>query len=109
RWVVDRNACARRVRTLLVRIAVDRVVKKVGSYPAVVQQRVALARRAVADDRSAGVLRVNEELEQLALRCFHLRAEPGVRLEVAITRLDFAPLEFRDALRGRESRCSGMA
>ena len=50
---LDRNVHARREAAVLVGIAVDREVEEVGADAAVVEQRVALARRAVAADRLA--------------------------------------------------------
>ena len=52
---------------VLVRVAVDRVVEEVRADAAVVQQRVALPGRAVAGDRLAGALGVDQELEQLRI------------------------------------------
>ena len=43
-------------------LRVHRVVEEVGADAAVVEQRVALAGRAVADDRLALLLRVDQEL-----------------------------------------------
>ena len=42
--------CPRRESRVLVRVAVDRVVEEVGTDPAVVEERVAFAGRAVADN-----------------------------------------------------------
>ena len=53
---MDRDVRARQELALLVRAAVDGEVEEVGADAAVVEQRVALARRAVADDRLAGAL-----------------------------------------------------
>jgi hypothetical protein len=50
---------------VLVGVAVHRVGEQVGPDAAVVQQRVALARRAVRRDALAGALGADEELEQL--------------------------------------------
>ena len=47
---VDRDVRSRREPAVLVRVAVDGVVEEVGADAAVVEQRVALAGRAVADD-----------------------------------------------------------
>ena len=61
---VDRDARARREPAVLVRVAVDGVVEEVGPDPAVVEQRVALARRAVARDRLAGSPARDQERQQ---------------------------------------------
>ena len=60
---------------LLVRVAVDRVVEQVGADPAVVEQRVALARRAVAGDALALAPLGDQELEQAPLGLLDLRGE----------------------------------
>ena len=49
-WLVDRNPRARRESTVLVWVAVHRVLEQVAADTAVVQQCVALAGCAVADD-----------------------------------------------------------
>ena len=48
---MDRDVHAGREPAVLVRVAIDRELEEVGADPAVVQKRVALARRAVAADR----------------------------------------------------------
>ncbi len=68
---------------VLVRVAVDRVVEEVGADPAVVEQRVALARRAVADDLLAGAPELDQEVEQGPLRFLDLLGEPPYRLRIA--------------------------
>ena len=65
---VDRDVRPRRVLALLVRVPVDRVVEEVRPDAAVVEQRVALAGRAVADDLLALAPQPDQELEQRALR-----------------------------------------
>ena len=63
----NRNARSRRELALLVRIGVDGEVEEIGADAAVVEQRVALARRAVADDLLAAFFRVDQERQELAL------------------------------------------
>ena len=57
--MLDRDVGAGQELALLVRVAIDREVEQVGADAAVVEQRVALARRAVAGDRACppGALR----------------------------------------------------
>ena len=69
-----------REEAVLVRVAVDRVVEQVGADPAVVEQRVALARGAVADDLLALAAEPDQELEQRPLRLLHVLGEPRVAL-----------------------------
>ena len=59
---------AGRKPSVLIRVAVDGVVEKVGPDAAVVQQRVAFAGRAVPDHGLAVVLAPDEELQQVPLR-----------------------------------------
>ena len=58
---------ARQKFPVLVRIAVHRVVQEIGANAAIVQQGVALAGRAVAGDRFAGPLGVDQEAQILRL------------------------------------------
>src|SRR5215471_10927167 len=55
----DRDARAGQVVALLLGVAVHRVVKEIGADPAVVEERVSLARSAVAGDRLAAPLGVD--------------------------------------------------
>ena len=65
---LDRDVRARREAAVLVGVAVDGEVEEVGADAAVVEQRVALARRAVAArSRLPCSLRGDQEREQLAL------------------------------------------
>src|SRR5262249_57563245 len=65
---VDRYSCPGRERSLLVRVAVDRVVEEVLPDPAIVEQGVALARGAVAHDLLAVTAQSDEQVEQCVLR-----------------------------------------
>ena len=68
---------------LLVRVAVDRVVEEVRADAAVVEQRVALAGRAVAGDRLPARLASMQERQQVALglaRTCSAEAAVGVEL-----------------------------
>ena len=65
---VDRDVRARSEPPVLVRVAVDRVVEEVGPDPAVVEQRVPLPGRAVADDLLAVAAQLDQQLEQRTLR-----------------------------------------
>ncbi len=80
---VDRDVRPRRVLALLVRVPVDGVVEEVRPDAAVVEQRVPLPRRAVADDLLALAPEVDEQLEERALRLAHAFGEASVRLRVA--------------------------
>ena len=81
---VNRNVRARQKLAVLVRIAVDRVVQEIGADAAIVQQRVALARRAVADNLLAGAAGRDQELQQLALGLLDLLGEVQVGVQLAV-------------------------
>src|SRR5258708_980908 len=63
----DRYVAPRQEVSLLVWVQVAGVVDEVPTHAAVVEQRVALRRRAVADDAQALLLEVDQEAEDLAL------------------------------------------
>ena len=75
---LDRDVHARREAAVLVGVAVDREVEEVGADAAVVEQRVALAGRAVAADPLALLLGRDQERQQLALGALHLLGEARV-------------------------------
>src|SRR6185503_15046745 len=74
--------------------AVDGEVQEVAADAAVVQQRVALARRAVAGHALARGLGPDQEREQLALRLLHLLGEARVGRESQQAGLDLASLQL---------------
>src|SRR5690606_7574471 len=94
---VDGDVAARKVLALLVRVAVDRVRQQLGADPAVVQERVALAWRAVASDAQALVVEANQQLQQLALHAGYLGLEPAVARQVVKAG---APLDLPQLLHG---------
>src|ERR1017187_294950 len=61
--MINRDVCTGEKQRLFVRAAVHRIIDKVRAHAAVVQQRIALCRGAVADNRFAAALRVNQELQ----------------------------------------------
>ena len=76
---------ARGEEAVLVRVAVDRVVEEVGPDPAVVEERVPLARRPVADDLLALAPKPNQEVEKRAFRLLDVLGEAHVALRRAET------------------------
>ena len=70
----DRDVGPGQELALLVRVAVDRELEQVGADAAVVEQRVALAGRAVAGDPLALASACDQELEQAPLRLLDLSA-----------------------------------
>src|SRR5690606_29035401 len=78
------------VLALLVRIPIHSEVEEIRPDAAVVEQRVALAWRAVADDLLAGPFRLDEEAQDVALGGLHLLREGGIALERAETFGDLA-------------------
>src|ERR1700730_4909350 len=75
---IDGDARSGQEFAVLMRIAIDGVVDEVGADGAIIQQGVALARRAVASDVFSAALGLDEEFEQLALGFLHLIGKPGV-------------------------------
>jgi hypothetical protein len=65
---MDRNVHARREAAVLIGVSVDREVEEVGADGAIVEERVALAGRAVAADPLALVLGADQERKQVAFR-----------------------------------------
>ena len=65
---MDRDVRARREPTVLVRVAIDEVVEEIVPDPAVREERVGLARRAVAGDPGSAPLLLDQEREEVALR-----------------------------------------
>ena len=65
---MDRDVRARREPAVLVRVAIHEVVEEVVPDPAVREQRVRLARRAVAGDPGSAPLLLDEKCEEVALR-----------------------------------------
>src|SRR5262245_42627760 len=80
---VDRDAAPRQVVALLVRAPVHGVVDEIRPDPAVVEKRVPLPGRSVRRDALAGAARVDQEVEELALRLVDPLGEPRVVLEAA--------------------------
>ena len=79
--MADRDVGPGEEPALLVGVAVDGEVEQVRADAAVVEQRVALARRAVAGDPLALAAPLDEELEQAPLRLLDLGREGAVALE----------------------------
>ena len=100
----DRDVAARQEAPLLVGVQIDGVVEEIAAHAAVVEQRVALRRRAVAGHAQAVVLEVDQELEDLALVGLDVGAEAGVGLQlfIACRALALAQLE-----RARRCRACG--
>ncbi len=83
---IDRDVRARREPAVLVRVAVDRVVEEVGADAAVVEERVPLARGAVADDLLPGPPQPDQQLEQRPLRLLRRPRRSAVALGLAQAR-----------------------
>src|ERR1700680_3522753 len=63
----NRDMGAGRVLALFVWVAVDREIDEIRADAAIIEQRVALARSAIADDTLAGALSPNQKREQRTL------------------------------------------
>src|SRR6476660_6247782 len=83
---------------VLVHIAIDQKIGEIRSDAAIVQKRVALAWRSIADDLLSSVLGVDEEGEELVLGLFGLRAEAVIELDPVIA---FGELVIPDRLNFR--------
>ena len=105
---MDRDVHARREAAVLVGIAVDGELEEVGTDAAIVQERVALARRAIAADGLAVALRLDQERQELALGALDLLGKGGIGLEIAET-LSCARAASRSATApGRRPGSTGM-
>ena len=85
-WCANRDVGARKQVALLVRVQVDGVVKEVRSNAAVVQQRVALGRRAVPDDPLAVALELDQRLEDPSFVLRDPFAVVGVGVDARVAR-----------------------
>ena len=79
--MLDRDVRPRQEAPVLIGVAVDGVFEEIRADAAEVQERVALSRRAIADDSLALAPACDQELEQTPLRLVHLRGERAVTLE----------------------------
>ena len=79
--VLDRDVRPRQELALLVRVAIDRVLKEIGANAAEVQKRVALSRRAVAGDALTLAAARDKELEQAPFGLVDLTREGAMPLE----------------------------
>src|SRR3989344_8221603 len=61
--MADRNVCAGRILSLLVGIAIDSVVEEVLADAAIIEKRIALARRTITGNRFPRALRGNQKFK----------------------------------------------
>jgi hypothetical protein len=94
----DRDVGSGEESTVLVGIAVDRVIQEVGPDAAVVEERVAFARRPVARDALALPLGVDQEPEQVSLGLADALLERRVGLQTTETRVDLPLPKGDDSL-----------
>ena len=88
---------------MLVGTAVYGVIKKVLANSTIVQQCISLAGRAIADNRLAGTLGADEELQYLAF-CFpDLLGKRGIGIKPRKSLIEF-PLPERDHIGGDRQR-----
>src|ERR1700722_10712662 len=80
---MDRNVRARQELSLLMRAAIHGVVEKIGSNPAEIQQRVALAGSAITRNLFSGALGIDQELKELALGLLHLFSKGMIPIETS--------------------------
>src|SRR5436309_2988923 len=86
---MNRYVRPRREEAVFVRVAIDGVVEEIGPDAAVVEECVALSRSSVADDLLPLATKIDEELEQGALRLLDVLREAPVARRRAQARLVF--------------------
>src|SRR6185437_16197003 len=89
--------------------AVDGEVEEIAADAAIIEERVAFARRAVAGDRLAPALGVDEEVEKAALRRLDALGERGIGRKLAQAGLLLALRHGADAGRRRPAGILGVA
>lgn len=104
---VYRDVGSGREEPLLVRVPVDRVVEQVGANTAVVEERVPLSRRPVADDLLPLAAELDQQVEQCPLRLLDVLCEARVTLDGAQALLDLVREEPRYGTR-RLVRSAGV-
>ena len=94
---------------VLMRVSVDRELDQVAPDAAEVEQRVRLARSAVADDALAVALQTDQELEQAPLHLVHTGRKAPVRLELRVSRAPLALEQLADAGPALVASCRSRA
>ncbi len=102
--MVDRDAGARGESAVLVRVAVHGVLEQIGSDAAVVQKRVALAGRAVADHALAATAALQQELQHGGAGI----AGRGFEAAVSLHRVQAGPPLLRQDLQGALAGRAGV-
>src|SRR5712664_3618815 len=93
RWRMDRNVGSGEKLPLLVRGLVDRELDQIAADPAIVEEGVALPRRAVTRDTLSLFSSADQCLEEAALGPVHLLLKESVPLDPAVTELLFPSAE----------------
>src|SRR5258706_3349547 len=99
--VQDGNVCPRQELALLVRIAIDGVVDEIRADAAVVEERVAFARRPVPDHRFALAPDADQEFQELPLGLFDLLSKITICFDSAKPGVQFSLPHFDDAIADR--------
>jgi len=94
---------------LLVGVTVHSVVEKIRADSAIIQQGIALARRAVADERFAAVLCLDQKAQQLALGCANTFGEIGIGFQPVQAGLPLAEHQLGNSSQARMGRIAGVA
>src|SRR6185369_8874059 len=97
----DRNMHPRRELAVLVRIAIDGEIEEVGSNPAIVEERIALAGSSISADSLAGLLDPDQERQEAALGLSYLVRKRSVGCDGAIAERLLAIQEIHYAPRHR--------
>src|SRR5882672_7392770 len=99
--VQDGNVRTRQELALLVRIAIDGIVDEVGADAAVIEERVAFARRPVPDHRFALAPDADQEFQELPLGLFDLLSKITICFDSAKPGVLFSLPHFDDAIADR--------
>src|SRR3954462_13023138 len=95
---MNRDVRAGKKLSVFVRASINGEIDEIRPNSTVVEQRVPLTRRAVADNSLSGPLRLDQELQKLAFGLAHARLEIVVVLERCNAGLSFASAEIDEPL-----------
>ena len=87
---------------MFVRIAIDRVIQKIGADSAVIQQGISLSGRTIPCNELSFTFGCDKEFEQFALRLFDLFTEGGIMFHFREPGIDLSLVHFLCAVREGE-------
>jgi len=98
---MDGDQCSGQESSLLLRVAIDRVINEILADAAVIQERVSLGRRTIAGDGLAIALCLDQEFEQVALYGSRFFIEAQVQVEPTDPKAFFLIGQLRNAAKER--------